>query len=98
FASGQKHAHSPACWCPCPCFVRSIPATSPLATALVPLLHQEPPPLLVAQIKFLRGSGFRCLLICRLNRPEMMCARPQERHAPRPQFCCLTFCDVGLHE
>jgi hypothetical protein len=34
-----------------------------LALALMPLLHDEPPALLVAEIKFRHGSGFGRLLI-----------------------------------
>lgn len=49
---------------------------------LVPLLNREPSALLVAEIKFRHGSGFGCLLIRRLNGPEVLPALSDDQHAP----------------
>jgi hypothetical protein len=56
------------------------------ATALIPLLQDEPPALLVPQIKLRDGSGFGCLLIPRLNGPEVLPALADDRHPPASRF------------
>jgi hypothetical protein len=56
------------------------------ATTLVPLLHDKPPALLVAKIKFRHGSGFGRLLVRRLNGPEVLPALPDDRDAPASQL------------
>jgi hypothetical protein len=69
--------------------VSRIPATSiarPPATALVPLLHNQPPALLVAEIKFRHGSGFGRFLVRRLNGPEVMPALADDRNASVSQL------------
>jgi hypothetical protein len=48
------------------------------ATTLIPLLHYQPSALFVAEIKFRHGSGFGCLLIRRLNGPEVLPALPDD--------------------
>jgi hypothetical protein len=53
----------------------------PLAMALVSLLHDEPPALLVAEIKLRHGGGFGHLLR-RLDRAEILPALPDDRDAP----------------
>jgi hypothetical protein len=53
---------------------------------LIPLAHDYPPALLVAEIKFRHGSGFGCLLIRRFNGPEILPALPDDRHAPASQL------------
>jgi hypothetical protein len=58
---------------------------------LVPLLHHEPPALLVAQIKLRDGRGFCCLVIQRLNGPEVLPALPDDRDAPASQLGCGGF-------
>ena len=40
--------------------------------ALIPLLHYEPTPLFVAEIKFRNSDGFGCPLIRRVNGPEIL--------------------------
>jgi hypothetical protein len=54
---------------------------------LIPLLHDEPPTLLVAEIKFRRGSGFGCLLIWRLDRPEVLPALSDDRQFAASWWC-----------
>jgi hypothetical protein len=41
--------------------------SSARATTLIPLLHDRPPALLVAELKFRHGSSFGRLLIRRFN-------------------------------
>jgi hypothetical protein len=43
-----------------------------LAMALVSLLHDEPPALLVSEVKLRHGGGFGRLLVWRLNNPEVL--------------------------
>jgi hypothetical protein len=53
---------------------------------LIPLLHDEPPALLVAEIKFSNGGDFGRLLIRRLDGPEVLPALPDNRDAPGSQL------------
>jgi len=53
--------------------------------ALIPLLHYEPTPLFVAEIKLRHSSGLSRLLIRRVNGPEILGALPNERSAPASQ-------------
>src|SRR5262249_4991844 len=66
-------------------------------TKLVPLLNHEPPPLLVAEIKFRHGSGFGRLLIRRLNRPEVLPALSDDRDAPGPELGGGGLLSPGFH-
>jgi hypothetical protein len=56
----------------------------------IALAHDEPPTLLVAEIKLRHGSGFGCLLVRRLNGPEVLPALPDDRDAPGLQHTRLT--------
>jgi hypothetical protein len=48
------------------------------ATKLVPLAHDQPPPLLLAKIKIRHGSDFGRLLVRGLNRAEVLPALPND--------------------
>jgi hypothetical protein len=52
-------------------------------TKLAPLLHHEPPALLVAEIKLRHGGGFGRPLIRGLDGPEVLPALPDDRDARR---------------
>jgi hypothetical protein len=56
------------------------------ASVLVPLADDQPPPLLVAEIKFRNGGGFGRLLIGHLNSPEVLPALANDRDAPASQL------------
>ena len=58
----------------------------PLAMALVSLLHDEPPALLVSEVKLRHGGGFGRLLVRCINRAEVLPALPDDRDAPAPQL------------
>ena len=57
-----------------------------LATTLVPLLHDEPPPLLVAETEGLHRERFGRSLVRCLDGPKMVGTRSQNLHAPSPQL------------
>ena len=46
------------------------------------LLHNEPPALLIVETKLRHGGGLGRLLICRLDRAEVVGALPDDRDAP----------------
>src|SRR2546422_3984596 len=59
---------------------------APTRNDLVPFLHDQPPALFVAEIKFRHGSGFGRLLIRRVNGPEILPALPDDRDAPSSEL------------
>src|SRR5215471_16131240 len=63
----------------------------------VPLLHDKPPALLVAEIKFRHGSGLGRLLIRRLNGPEVLPALSDDRDAPASQLGGGGLLSPGFH-
>jgi hypothetical protein len=54
----------------------------PNAGDLTSLLYDEPPALVLAEVKFRRGSGFSRFLVGCLNGPEVLPALPDDRDAP----------------
>jgi hypothetical protein len=54
--------------------------------SLIPQAHDQPPALLVAEIELRNGSGFGCLLVRRLDSPEILPALPNDRDAPASQL------------
>jgi len=65
--------------------------------ALIPVANDQPPALLVAEIKFRHGSGFGRLLIRRLNRPEVLPALSDDRDAPASQLGGGGLLSPGFH-
>ena len=61
------------------------PRLSDAARAL-PLLHDEPPPLLVAETEGLHRERFGRSLVRCLDGPKMVGTRSQNLHAPSPQL------------